>query len=185
MKNDVFLQSLVIAILVPFLFSTLAFGIEDVNQYTVKSVYEFEIQRNINALKNDMTNDLIPELEDRLNQFGTHFENFSYTIEDPNTGVLDWGINPDSGLNWYQIYPKISISGSNQTMTQTEFNQEYNTLISLVRIEVLSFLENNNAVNVNSHMHYTFGIIGFSSVPMYILCATWCFNSSFSMFVCW
>lgn len=161
MKNDVILQSLVIAFLIPFLFSTLAFGIEDVNQYTVKSVYEFEIQRNINALKTDMTNDLVPELEDRLNQFGTNFDNFSFYLEDPNDAVTDWGINPNSGLNWYQMYPKISVSGSNSTMTQTEFNQEINILTSLVRIEVLSFLENNGAVNVNSHMHYTFGSFNF------------------------
>ncbi len=155
MKLRYFLIIISIAILlVP---ATNAYAPIDIQQKVIKTVYDFQIQQNINSMKNDLTTDLYSELSDRLMVFGNNFNNFSFTLEASETAVTDWGINPDSGKNWYHFYPKISISGSNSTMTQGEFNQEFNIVVSLIRIEVISFLQSHGATDVDTHIHYTYG----------------------------
>lgn len=131
----------------------------DVQDERIKTVYDFQLQANLNSIKNDLTTNLYSELDDRIMIFGSNFNDFSYILEVSETAVYEMGVDPDTGENMYQFYPKISITGSNTTMTQTEFNQELNILVSLVRIEVVAFLETNGATNVGTHLHYTWGSV--------------------------
>jgi hypothetical protein len=71
--------------------------------------------------------------------------------------INQMGENVTSGNTIYQLSPNLVMYGTNSTMTESEFNMEYNTTVALLRIAIMNFLTDNNASNVTTEMHFTYG----------------------------
>ena len=71
------------------------------------------------------------------------------------------GINQTSGNKMYQAYPKVIFSGTNSTMSQTEFNSNFNILVLLIEQDIIGFLLLNDGSNVSTHLHFSWGSADF------------------------
>lgn len=149
---------LISVLLIPM---TDVFAPVDLQQFRVKVVVDFEYPKNINALRGDIIRDLVPQLNSRIQNFGEDYIGFNYELEDPNTAIYSIGINQTSGNIIYQIYPKVIFSGTNPTMTQTDFESDYNILTLQIEMDVINFLLANGGSQVDTHLHLSWGSIDF------------------------
>ncbi len=130
----------------------------ELEQLRIKVVVDFEYPFNIAKLNADYRRDLEPEVDIIATNFGSEYNSFSHEVV---LDAIDMGENVTSGNTMYQIYPKIILTGSNSTKTIEEFNMEFNTTVSLVRIAINNFLLLNGGSEVFTHIHFTFGSFDF------------------------
>ena len=126
-----------------------------------KMVVWFEYPEAVNKLKSDYKKDLKPELITALDTFGSDYTDFAYTVEPDSTAFFQWGTNSTSGNAQFEFYPKVIFSGFNNTKTDTEFKEDVNTTIAILRMAVIDFLQTNGASDVSTHIHFTYGSFDF------------------------
>lgn len=156
---------LALAVLVPILFTPLlTYGNISSDQGEINVLVTFHTQKNLNAIKNDITNDLFGKFNAIGNDFKnkgqyTTFQNLNFTAnDDPSEMIWEIGELIINGTTFkgYQITPEIQYAGIT-IANQTEFETELNAQVSQLRIDLLQYIEDNNGISVRSYLKFTFG----------------------------
>ncbi len=162
---------LVIGILVPFMVSPttvdalvideLKFKVVvtfelDINPNTIRGLYQTQVQPQINTLFDDLGANIFDKTGE-----GAPNNPFGYSSEVHQTAFHTFGTNPQSADTVFQIYPLVRVTGDKPSLTEAEFNVEQNTIVALMRIEIIDFLQAQGATNVRTLIHFSFGGIDF------------------------
>lgn len=150
MKKKLIISALIISLISTLVIVSNVEAQEDLNieDIVIKIVVDFDYPKNINQVKSDYNNDLVPEFDEVLDKFGNDYDNFSFWIEPFETAIYEMG------KNQYQAYPKVVISGSN--LKSSIDIEDYNILLAVLRIEFNDFLQTNGGTEVVTHIHFTY-----------------------------
>ena len=131
----------------------------ELEQVQIKVAVQFEYTGNINQLRGEYQQLFSPSRDNLVENFGTshNFQNFDWIVEPSEFAVNNVGFD-DEGREWFEIYPEIVIEGSN-TQTDKEFALAHDYLVGQLRQELINFLEQTDAFNVYTHLHYSWGSI--------------------------
>lgn len=125
---------------------------------TVKVVVTFEFDGNINQIQGIYNSNFEPARQGWFDKFGENFTGFSWDRIPMSEAIVDMGINPDTGNHQYQIYPKQWYGGETN-MDKEEYNFAHDILVGQTRQELINFLSETDAYNVETHLHYSWGSI--------------------------
>lgn len=136
-----------------------------------KVVVTFELDSNPNALKGFYNQDVQPQMNTIFDDLGANFFDktgegeinnpFGYSSKIQTTQFHAHGTNPQSADTIFQIYPLVRVTGDNPNLTEPDFNVEINTVVALMRIAIVDFLQAQGATNVHTTLHFTFGGVDF------------------------
>ena len=165
MKQD-FLPIIALVFLIPLFISPITVESFSVNHDNdvMNVLVVFESPKSEIALKQDIENDLFGKFNAIGNTFRnqanyTSFQDGNFTIATQDIHEMVWSLGDASGNNKkYELSPEIHFTG-NTTMSQGQFEAVYDTQISQMRLDLIEFLENNNAIAVRTHLSFSFGEI--------------------------
>jgi len=164
LKQD-FLPFIALVFLIPLFISPITVESFSVNQDNdiLNVLVVFESSKSETSLKLDIENELFGlfngignALKNNANY--TSFENGDFTMPS-EVDEMFWSLGIGQGTNKiYQLTPEIHYAG-NTTISQGQFEAIYDSQISQMRLDLIAFLENNNAVAVRTHLTFSFGEI--------------------------
>lgn len=151
--------------LVPLFISPITVESVSVNQDSdiLNVLVVFESSKSETSLKLDIQNELFGLFNGvgnaiKNNANYTSFENNDFTVAS-DVDEMFWSLGQGQGANKiYQLTPEIHYAG-NVTISQGQFEAIYDSQISQIRLDLIEFLENNNAVAVRTHLSFSFGEI--------------------------
>lgn len=162
---------LVIGILLPLMISPTTVEAVVLDDLKFKVVVTFELDVNPNTLRGLYQTQVVPAFDTIFDDLGANFFDktgeglpnnpFGYSSEIHVTSFHTFGTNPQSADTVFQIYPLVRVTGDNPNLTEPDFNVEVNTVVALMRIEIINFLQAQGATNVHSTLHFTFGGVDF------------------------
>lgn len=155
-----------LAVLIPILFTPLlTYGFLSQERGEINVLIEFHTQKNINAIKQDIQNDLFGRFNAIAQEFRnqasyTTFQDHNFTLIDSDPAEMVWDIGDliigGSTLKGYQISPEIQYNGTS-VANQTQFETELNAQVSELRLALLQYIDDNNGLSVKSYLKFTFG----------------------------
>lgn len=162
---------LVIGILVPLMISPTTVEAVVLDDLKFKVVVTFELDINPNTIRGNYQTTVQPQINTIFDDLGANFFDktgegepnnpFGYSSEVHATAFHTFGTNPQSADTVFQIYPLVRVTGDNPNLNESDFNVEVNTIVALMRIEIINFLQAQGATNVHSTLHFTFGGVDF------------------------
>lgn len=132
-----------------------------VTEGTINVLVEFESAKSFIALKNDVKNDLFGNFNGNAIAFENagNYTNFNAKLfsGDADADDMLWELGIGQGQNQrYQLSPEISFNGETDS-TLNDMEIVYDQQVSQLRLDLIEFLENNNAIAVRSHLSFSFG----------------------------
>lgn len=133
-------------------------------------IVTFEMAGNPNVIRGQYQTTVDPLIDDAFEDFGLNtFDKtgegeinnpFDYSTKHHVVAFQPVGTNP-IGDNQYQIYPLVRVTGDKPDLSQEDYAMGYNTVVALMRIAIVDFLEDKGAYNVHTYLHFTFGNFDF------------------------
>ncbi len=168
--NSDYLPLIILAVLVPLIFSPITATAIDITDEKFKVIVTFEMAGNPNVIRGLYQTTVDPQIDDAFDAFGENYFDktgegqqnnpFGYSSAHHSTLFHTFGSNP-MGDNQFQIYPLVRVTGDKPDLSEEDYAMGANTVLALMRIAIIDFLQEEGAYNVSTYIHFTFGTLNF------------------------
>lgn len=122
------------------------------DQVVLKIVIRFQSNRNINQVRNYLTNTVWPKLEAKIDtKMDNNFDpGWTKSIK------LKLTESQEGNEDWFEAYPKLSISGTTN-LTASQLRTGVSDLLADLKVTLKADFELQGATNITFHVHYQDG----------------------------